>query len=237
MWHKKEMAMERICRLDFFKSNLSVRQKTIRYIIILYSLLLLSANFVQDHSFQIFYFSYSAGTLLVQLAFCGIIAFTETIGFRKTNQIIWATALLNLSVALLTYFFLEIPIPDFWVNHDIDSFEIAHQLNIIFLLTVGYVCSTLTMVYVAKYLRVFLGRSWLLFRVMIILAIGLLVDMTVLLPILFFVAPDRYMALWKVLSLGSVKLSLSLIAVPISYFLVHLIKIKTKKELNQQIDT
>jgi uncharacterized PurR-regulated membrane protein YhhQ (DUF165 family) len=189
----------------------------------------LSANFVQDHSFQIFYFSYSAGTLLIQLTFCGIIAFTETIGFRRTNQIIWATAVLNLLVALLTYFCLEIPLPDYWVNHDIDSFEIAHQLNIIFLLTVGYVCSTLAMVYVARYLRLFLGRSWLLLRVMIILCIGLLVDMTVLLPVLFFVAPDRYLALWKVISLGSVKLSLSLIAVPISYFLVQLIKIKSKK--------
>ncbi len=205
-------------------NSLLFKQKSIQYLFILYTALLISANFVGDHSFQLFYFSYSAGTLVVQLVFCGLLGFTETIGTRKISQLIWISACINLAVALFSYFILGFPIPEFWLKHDIESIETWHQINVIMLLTVGYTCSAFSMLKVADCLKTYFGHDWLLIRVMLTLFTGLIVDMAVLLPILFFVAPDRYMALWKMLSLASVKVTFSLVAIPISYLFIHLLR-------------
>ncbi len=208
-------------------NSLLLKGNTIQYLFILYTALLISANFVGDHSFQLFYFSYSAGTLVIQLVFCGLLGFTETIGSRKTSQLIGISACINLAVALFSYFILGFPIPEFWLKHDIESIETWQQINVIVLLTVGYTCSSFSMVKVAQCLKTTFGQDWLLIRVMLILFAGLIVDMMVLLPILFFLAPDRYMALWKMLSLASVKVTFSLVAIPVSYFFIHLLKKRT----------
>ncbi len=221
MWQVKAMVVDNVtrgARLPF-----SLREKQLRYAMVLFTLLLLSANFVGDRSFKLFYFSYSAGTLVIQLVFCWIIGFTETIGFRRTKELIWSTSLANLGVALVSYFLLQFPIPDFWINTE-DNIKIFYQLSVVILLTVGYSLSALAMVFAAGRLKLILGRKWLLTRVALTLLAGLMVDIIVLIPILFFIAPDRYMALWNVLSLITVKISLSLVAIPVSYLLVQVLR-------------
>lgn len=217
----KAMAVGNIVRGA--KLPFSLREKQVRYAMALYTLLLLSANFVGDRSFQLFYFSYSAGTLVIQLVFCWIIGFAETIGFRRTTQLIWSSSLINLIVALISYFLLEFPIPDYWVNAQ-DNLEIFHRFSIVIFLSVGYALSALAMVFAAGQLKLIFGRKWLYSRVALTLLTGLIMDMVILMPILFFIAPDRYMALWNMLSLITVKTSLSLLAVPISCLLVQVLK-------------
>ena len=200
------------------------KKRFFRYAVLLYTLVLLSGNFAGYHSWQILHFSYPAGTLLIQFAFCCTICFTETVGFRKTSQLIWGAALTNLLVALFIHYILELPVSEFWVNTEIDNFEGWNQFSVLLMLTMGYICSSLAMVKIAGFLRVLMGRGWLLLRVLLILLTALFVDMLVLMPVLLFVAPDRYMAFWKMLSLMTVKISLSLVAIPISYFMVRIFK-------------
>lgn len=205
------------------------RKRCFRYAVLLYTLVLLSANFAGYHSLQIFHFSYPAGTLLVQFAFCCTICFTETVGFRRTSHLIWGAALINLFVALFIHYILELPISEFWVNHDIDDFERWDQFSVLLMLSGGYACSSLAMVKIAGLLRVILGRGWLLLRVLLILMAGLLVDMLVLMPVLFFIAPDSYMAFWKMISLVTIKISLSVAAIPICYFMIQALKRRSAK--------
>lgn len=202
------------------KKYLFNRKKVFRYAIVIYTLALLSANLIDYNAWQVFYFSYPAGTWLVHVAFCSLIFFTETIGFRRTKQLIWCTTLLNLFFTLTVHYILKLPISEFWVNNDIDNFEAWDQFHVILMLEISYACSSLAMVKVAGWLRIFLGRGWLLLRIFLILLTGFIIDMLALAPVLFFIAPDRYIAFWKMISLVTIKGTLSLIVLPISYFIV-----------------
>ncbi len=201
----------------------SLRQTYFRHAMVWYTLLLLSANFVGDRSFQLFYFSYSAGTLVIQFVFCWIIGFSETLGFRRTTYLIWSSSLVNLAVAFIAYFLLQFPIPEFWINPE-DGMTVWHRLNMVIMLTVGYTLSALAMVFAGFYLKLILGNKWLISRVSLTLLVGLVVDIVVLMPILYFLAPDKYLALWKMLSLISVKLSLNIMAIPVCYVLIQVLK-------------
>lgn len=221
MWQVKETTMDDM--KGGTKFPFSLREQKFRNAMVLYTLILLSANFVGDRSFQLFYFSYSAGTLVMQLVFCGLIGFTETIGFKRCMQLIWSSSIINLSVALVSYFLLQFPIPDFWVSAQ-DNIEVFHRLSVVIMFTVGYALSALTMVLVAGRLRLIFGKKWLFARVGVMLLAGLVVDMLVLTPTIFFIASDNYMALWNMISLISVKISLNLLALPMSYLLIQILR-------------
>lgn len=204
--------------------NIVSRKIFIRLIILLHTILLLSANFVGNHSLQIFYFTYSTGTLLIQMVFCGIIAFTETIGFRKTSRIIWITSAINLVVALSWYFVLACPIPEFWVEPEILLTQRGNQLNMVLMLSIGYAFTAQSIVYIAGKLRLLFGRNWLMLRMIFLVLAGLLIDMVMLTAAILFVSKETYMTLWKMISLVSVKLSFSFFAIPLSYLLVLILK-------------
>lgn len=189
-------------------------------VISLFTLLLLSANFVGDHSLQLFYFTFSTGTLLMQLVYCGIILFSEICGYKKTALLILMTGLLNLIVAFSSFYSLGLPIPEFWTKAQVDGIDIAQQLIVILMLTVSYLCCALSMLTIAELLKIWLGHSWLLLRVTLLMMIAGLVDMLVLTPVLVYISPDSYMALWKVLSFLTVKIYLSLFAIPLCYLVL-----------------
>jgi uncharacterized PurR-regulated membrane protein YhhQ (DUF165 family) len=209
--------------------NIISRKNYVRLMICFNTMLLLSANFVGNHSLQIFYFTYSTGTLLIQLVFCGIIAFTETLGFRKTAQMIWITTAINLVVALSLYFVLASPIPEFWVEPETVQIERGRQLNVVLMLSIGYAFTAQSIVYVAGKLRLLFGKRWLILRMILLVLTGLLIDMTMLTLAILFMAEERYMTLWKMLSLVSVKLSFCFFAIPLSYLLVLILKRTTHK--------
>jgi len=212
--------------------NLTQSKQYLRLAALVFLLLLISANFVGNYSLRIFYFTYSAGTLLVQLVFCGIVALTETLGFKKTAHFVWLSTMINMIAALLIYHIFAYPIPEFWVKHAIDKITTWRQLSAILMLSIGYVCSGLAMVNLASFLKLYLKKRWLFLRVALINIVGLLVDTLVLIPILIFITPDLYLAIWKILSLFSVKISLSFIAIPLSYLLILVFK---KKLFNIQL--
>lgn len=205
----------------------------IDYFIFFYSLILVSANFVGDHSLQLFYFTCSSGTLLIQLVFCGVIFLTETIGHRKTNAIIGFTAAINLIIAIFIYYVLALPIPEFWVKDDMDNIENWQQFSIVFMLTLSYLLSAKALVKMGGILKVKLGRDWLLLRVSLLLLGVLVLDMLVLAPVFHWVSGDSYLALWKMLSLVSVKIWLSLCSIPMCYLLV---KFRTSITRHKQVN-
>lgn len=193
----------------------------IDYFIFFYTLIFISANFVGDQSIQLFYFTCSSGTLLIQLVFCGVIFLMETVGYRKTNTIIGYTAAINLILALFIYYIVALPIPEFWVKDDVDNVENWQQFLIVLLLTLSYLFSAKALVKMGAALKVRLGKDWLLLRVTLLLMGVLAIDMMVLAPIFYWVSSDSYLALWKMLSLVSVKIWLSLLSIPICYLLVR----------------
>ena len=190
------------------------------YFIFFYSMILISANFVGDQSLQLFYFTCSSGTLLIQLVFCGVIFLTETIGYRKTNAIIGYSAAVNLIIALFIYYVVALPIPEFWVKDDADNIENWQQFAIVLMFTLSYLLSAKWIVKASAFLRIKLGRDWLLLRVSLLLLGVVVLDMMVLTPVFYWVSGDTYLALWKMLSLVSVKIWLSLCTIPIAYLLV-----------------
>lgn len=194
-----------------------------------YSLILISANFVGDHSLRLFYFSCSSGTLLIQLIFCGVIFLTETIGYRKTNCIIGYTAAINLIIALFIYYVLALPIPTFWVKDDVDNIENWQQFIIVFMLTLSYLLSAKAIVKAGGFLKVKLGKDWLLLRISMLIIGVLVLDMLVLAPIFHWVSSDSYIALWKMLSLLSVKIWLSLCSIPMCFLFVKYLKPKARQ--------
>ncbi|MBS0289728.1 MAG: VUT family protein [Proteobacteria bacterium] len=190
-------------------------------VVMLFSLLLLSANFVGDYSLQIFHFSYSAGTFVMQLVFCCIVVFCELFGLKRTIWIICQTALINVLVALIAYWWLNLPLPAFWMNHAQDAGRLP---QVVLTLTLAYVCSAVVMVLVSNLVKILFGQDWLLLRVMLGLTAGCFIDSAMLLPVLYYLSADRYMALWKMLSLASVKCSLSLISLPFTYLIICILK-------------
>lgn len=193
----------------------------IDYFIFFYTLIFISANFVGDQTLQLFYFTCSSGTLLIQLVFCGVIFLTETVGYRKTNAIIGYTAAINLIIALFIYYVLALPIPEFWVKDDVDTIENWQQFCIVLMLTLSYLLSAKALVKIGGFLRVKLGKEWLLLRVTLLLTCVIVLDMLALTPIFYFVSGDSYLALWKMLSLVSVKIWLSMCCIPLCYLLVR----------------
>src|SRR5262245_27014110 len=99
-------------------------QKRFFYIEVLYTLFLLSGIFVVDRLLNVLYFTVSLGTLSYQLVFCALISFTEMIKMKKSLQIIWLSAAINLAVAFIVYCILDYPIPNFWYesNGKIDTY-------------------------------------------------------------------------------------------------------------------
>jgi uncharacterized PurR-regulated membrane protein YhhQ (DUF165 family) len=192
----------------------------IDYFLFFFSMILISANFVGDHTLQLFYFTCSSGTLLIQLVFCGVIFLTETVGYRKTNAIIGYSAAINLIIALFIYYGLALPIPEFWVKDDAENIENWQQFAIVLMFTLSYLLSAKWLVKVGGFLKVKLGKDWLLLRVSLLLLGVLVLDMMVLTPVFYWVSGDSYLALWKMLSLVSVKIWLSLCTIPIAYLLV-----------------
>lgn len=196
------------------------KRKYIDYFLFFYSMILISANFVGDHSLQLFYFTCSSGTMLIQLVFCGVIFFNETIGRRKTNAIIGYSAAINLIIALFIYYVLALPIPEFWVKDDAENIENWQQFSIVLMFTLSYLLSAKWIVWSGSFLKLKLGKDWLLLRVSLLLLGVLVLDMIVLMPVFYWVSGDTYLALWKMLSLVSVKIWLSLCTIPIVYLLV-----------------
>lgn len=200
----------------------------IDYFLFFYSLILVSANFVGDHSLRLFYFSCSSGTLLIQLVFCGVIFLTETIGFRKTNYIIGYTAAINLIIAVFVYYGLSLPIPTFWVKDDVDNIDNWQQFGIVFMLTLSYLLSAKAIVKAGAFLKIKLGKDWLLLRICLLLLGVLVLDMLVLAPIFHWVSSDSYIALWKMLSLLSVKIWLSFCSIPMCFLFVKFLSPKAR---------
>ncbi len=192
----------------------------IDYFLFFYSMLLISANFVGDQTLQLFYFTCSSGTLLIQLVFCGVIFLNETIGHRKTKAIIGYSAAINLIIALFIYYGLALPIPEFWVKDDAENIENWQQFAIVLMFTLSYLLSAKWLVKAGGFLKVKLGKDWLLLRVSLLLLGVLILDMMILTPVFYLVSGDSYLALWKMLSLLSVKIWLSLCTIPIAYLLV-----------------
>lgn len=193
-------------------------------VVMLYACVLFAANLVGDHSLQIFYFTFSTGTLFIQLVFCCIIGLSETIGFRKTNRIVWLTGAINFLIALFVYYGLNYPVPDFWSKSEVDAASGLWQFGVILMFTISYIVTGLVMIKTAAILRVLLGKDWLSLRVMLTVVMGLIIDMLLLSPVLYSLGPDRYMAVWKMLSLITVRIWLSVFAIPFSYLLVLLLK-------------
>lgn len=193
-------------------------------LIFLYTFLLLSGNLVGDSSLHIFYFTFSSATLLFQFVYAGTIIFTETIGFKKTIQIVWLTAVLNLAMAFLVYHILHNPLPNFWVSQNLNILDPDQRLYIIFMFSIGYACSTLAMILVAGILKIFLKHHWLFMRVLLVTLAGMAIDMAVLFPVIQFATPDTYMLTWKMLALLTVKLVSCIFAVPLTYLAIIFVK-------------
>ena len=104
-----------------------------------------------------------------------------------------------------------------------DTIEKWQQLDVIIMFSVGYICCSYAMLYSAGILHVFFRRQWLLLRLILITAIGVIVDTFALSPVLLFTAADSYLGWWKIISLISVKFSLSVLVVSIAYILITLL--------------
>ncbi|MFI4937104.1 MAG: hypothetical protein ACHQJ6_01160 [Candidatus Berkiellales bacterium] len=193
------------------------RKFMVRAFIVIYMLLLLSVNFVGDHSERMFYFTYSIATPIIQFAFCGLIVLTEILGIRKTQHVLLATTIIHLLVGLFVHFGLGWKLPNFWISNDIEPWR---QGAAILMFVLCYVCCALAMVGLAAWLKVVFGRHWLLVRVGITVVVGVIVDLLMLYPIVLFVTPDHYMALWKLLALVSIKLPLCIVEVPLTYLVI-----------------
>lgn len=203
----------------------SGKRYPIYVIVLIYVLLVLAGNFVGDTSLKAFHFVYSSGTLFFQLVFCGTIFLTELIGFNRTAKIVWLCGFLHLMVGLIVYVLLGFSFPDYWLKQDLvvprDHWQ---YLNMAFMFSIGYLCSAFAMINVAGVLRAKLGQKWMFLRITLVTLTGILFDMLTLCPIILFISPDSYMKLWKVISLVSVKLILSLFTIPMTYLSIFLFK-------------
>lgn len=202
----------------------AIKKYLLRSFVIFTATVLFFTNFVADKNLQLFHFTCSIGTLLIQIVYGGIIVLAETQYFRKTAKMIWWSGLINLVLACVGFFFLKFPIPEFWVKYNGEMLQIWQQVEVVFMLMLAYISSAFAMLYTAGILHIFFRRRLLLLRVALVATIGVSVDIFVLTPIILFISPDSYTAWWKVLSLLSVKFSLCFYVIPLSAFLVFILK-------------
>lgn len=204
--------------------------------ILLYSTLLISGNFVGNTVIQLFYFTISVGTLSIQWVYCGLFLFTEAVGYKKTIRLIWLTAFIHLLVGVVVYGILGHPIPDFWVNHRVMPLARDYQAMVALFFSFIYLCSALSIVTMAGWLKVWWKREWLFLRMIISVFFGLVVDLLTVMPIVFLLDQDKYTASWKIMSLITAKFYFSLFIFPICYVLANLLKMRySNSHLERQI--
>lgn len=198
-------------------------QKRLLLIGALYTFILTLGNFVGDRQLSLLYFTVSLGTLLFQIVCCALISFSETLKMRRCIQLIWVSAAINLAVALFIFFILDYPIPNFWYDQN-GEVNLYRQIQVVVAFSLFYaICGTIV-IFAARLIRLWVGRGWLLARVALVVITALIVDMLLLSPLILYLGNDTYTSGWKILSLFSVKISLSLLSIPVCYFLVGCFK-------------
>lgn len=206
------------------------------FLAILSIIILLSGNLVGERELSLLYFSVSFGTLLFQLVCCTLIALTEVMPLKKCRQLIWFSAFLNLGLAVFVFCVLQYPIPHFWYEPSIDI-DWMKQIEVVLGFSTFYIISAMILVYTSKFIRHWLRHQWLWFRLLLVIAVSLFVDMILVSALLVYFANDAYLATWKILSIFSVKILLSLLSLPVCYFLVRIHAQIKGGELNKIIPT